>query len=187
LTVFDNGNGLYKAHKQSRALWVRLSFGKQMSATELGELDHSPSLSSTFGGSVQELPGGDAFVGWGSSRYVSEYNSRRQMIFDARFKDTNVSYRAYRFPFNGYPQTVPRVAASSSGRSTTIWVSWNGDTRAHKWRVLAGSSSSSLRTARTVERSGFETHIVISRNSYVQIQALSSSGKVLSTSAVTKA
>src|SRR5581483_5453677 len=185
--VFDNGNGIYKAHRQSRALYMRLSFGKRNSASEIGELDHAPSLSSSFGGSVQELQGGDSFVGWGSSRYLSEYNSRRQMIFDARFKDINVSYRAYRFPFNGYPPTQPRVATSSGGRSTTIWVSWNGDTRTHKWRVLAGSSSSSLRAARTVDKSGFETNIVISRTSYVQIQALSSSGKVLSTSAVTKA
>jgi hypothetical protein len=53
--------------------------------------------------------------------------------------------------------------------------------------VLAGSSSSSLRAVKTVERSGFETNISIGRTSYVQIQALSSSGKVLSTSAVTKA
>jgi hypothetical protein len=186
LTVFDNGAGLYNAHKQSRALYLGINYSKK-TVTELGELDHSPSLLSTFAGSVQELPGGDSFVGWGSSRYFSEYNTRRQMIFDARFKDTNVSYRAYRFPFNGYPPTVPRVATSSGGRTTTIWVSWNGDTVAHQWRVLAGSSSSSLRAVKTVERSGFETNISIGRTSYVQIQALSSSGKVLSTSAVTKA
>jgi Arylsulfotransferase (ASST) len=186
LTVFDNGAGLYNAHKQSRALYLHLDPSKK-SVSELGELDHAPSLLSTFGGSVQELQGGDAFVGWGSSRYFSEYNSRRQMIFDARFKDTNVSYRAYRFPFNGYPQTQPRVAASSGGRSTTIWVSWNGDTRAHKWRVLAGSSPSSLSTVKTVDRSGFETSIGVSRTSYVQVQALSSTGSVLSTSPVTKA
>jgi Arylsulfotransferase (ASST) len=186
ITVFDNGAGIYNAHRQSRALWLQLNFGKKR-ATELGELDHSPSLLSTFAGSVQELRGGDSLVGWGSNRYFSEFNSRRQMIFDARFKDTNVSYRAYRFPFNGYPPTQPRVATSSGGKTTTIWVSWNGDTRAHQWRVLAGSSSNSLRAVSTVDRSGFETRIGISRTSYVQIQALSSKGRVLSTSAVTRA
>ena len=68
-----------------------------------------------------------------------------------------------------------------------MWVSWNGDTRAHKWRVLAGSSSSSLRTVTTVDRSGFETAIGISRTSYVQIQALDGNNHLLSTSAVTRA
>jgi hypothetical protein len=183
MTIFDNGAGLYNVHKQSRALYLRL---RGSSASEIGELDHSPSLLATFGGSVQELPGGDSFVGWGSQRYFSEFNTRRQEIFDASFKDTNTTYRAYRFPFNGYPQTVPRVAASSSGRSTTIWVSWNGDTRTHKWRVLSGSSSSSLKAGRTYDKSGFETHIVVGRTSYVQIQALNGSGKVLSTSGVTR-
>lgn len=186
MTIFDNGAGLFNAHKQSRALYLRLSVGSK-TATEIGELDHSPSLLSQFGGSVQELTGGDSFVGWGAEPYFSEFNSHSQEIFDARFKDTNASYRAYRFRFNGFPKTVPRVATSSGGRRTTVWVSWNGDTRASKWRVLAGSSSSSLRSAATVARSGFETAIGISRTTFVQVQALDSKGHVLSTSAVTHA
>jgi hypothetical protein len=184
MTIFDNGAGLFNVHHQSRALYLRLN-GR--TATEIGELDHSPSLLSQFGGSVQELQGGDSFVGWGAERYFSEFNTHGQEIFDARFKDTNASYRAYRFRFNGFPPTLPRVAASSGGNRTTIWVSWNGDTRTHKWRVLAGSSSSSLRTVTTVNRSGFETAIGISRTSDVQIQALDGNGHVLSTSAVTRA
>ena len=184
MTIFDNGAGLFNVHRQSRALYLRLNGN---TATEIGELDHSPSLLSQFGGSVQELPGGDSFVGWGAEPYFSEFNSHGQEIFDARFKDTNASYRAYRFRFNGFPPTQPRVVASSGGNRTTIWVSWNGDTRTHKWRVLAGSSSSSLRTVSTVDRSGFETAIGISRTSFVQIQALDGNNHVLSTSGVARA
>ena len=184
MTVFDNGAGLYNVHRQSRALWLGLN-GSRNSVGNIGELDHSPSLLSQFGGSVQELSNGDAFVGWGQQPYFSEYNSHHQQIFDARFKDVNASYRAYRFRFNGYPQTQPRVAAASGGRQTTVWVSWNGDTRTHTWRVLAGSSTSSMGVATQAPRRGFETTIRIRRSAYVEVQALDSAGHVLSTSPVT--
>ena len=139
-SIFDNGAGLYNVHKQSRALWLKLDF-KHMTATRAKEIDHSPSLLSTYGGTVQQLYNGDTFVGWGEKPYFSEYNSKGQVIFDARFVDSNASYRTYRFRWNGYPQTLPAVAASNSGRTTTVYVSWNGATGVKRWRVLAGSSS----------------------------------------------
>jgi hypothetical protein len=186
LTAFDNGAGLTNVHRQSRAVWERVNVGGK-TVSEIGELDHSPSLLSQFGGSVQELAGGNSFVGWGAQPYFSEFTSHSKEIFDARFKDSNVSYRAYRFRFNGYPQTQPRVAASSSGRGTTVWVSWNGATRAAKWHVLAGSSATSLRYVASAAHSTFETTIGISRTTYVQVQAFDSNGHLLATSAVTHA
>ena len=92
-------------------------------------------------GSVQQLYNGDTFVGWGEQPYFSEYNSKGQLLFDARFADSNMSYRTYRFDWNGYPKTRPAVAASNSGKTTTVYVSWNGATGVKRWRVLAGASS----------------------------------------------
>ncbi len=183
-SVFDNGAGLSNVHKQSRALWLKLDF-KHMTATRVKEIDHSPSLLSTYGGTVQPLYNGDTFVGWGEKPYFSEYNSRGQVIFDARFVGDNASYRTFRFRWNGYPQTLPAVAASNSGRTTTVYASWNGATGVKKWRVLAGSSSTALKTATTARWSGFQTAIKISRQSDVRVQALDGSGHVLGTSAVT--
>ena len=185
LSAFDNGAGLTNAHRQSRALWLRLDT-THMSATWIGELEHSPSLLAQYAGSVQELPNGDSFIGWGEQNYISEYNSRSQLVFDARFVDVNASYRAYRFSWTGTPQTLPAVAASNSGRRTTVYASWNGATGVASWRVLSGSSATSLRSVATARRSGFETSITISSASYVQVQALDSSGHVLGTSAAVR-
>jgi Arylsulfotransferase (ASST) len=186
-STFDNGAGLYNVvvvHKRSRALWLNLNF-KTMTATHSKEIDHSPPLLATYGGSVQQLYNGDTFVGWGQQPYFSEYNSKGQLLFDAHFADSNVSYRTYRFRWNGYPTTLPAVAASNSGKTTTLYVSWNGATGVKRWRVLAGASSSSLKAATTARRTAFETAIKISRQSYVRVQALDGSGHVLGTSAVT--
>jgi hypothetical protein len=183
-SIFDNGAGLYNVHKQSRALWLNLNF-KTMTATHAREIDHSPSLLAEYAGSVQQLYNGDTFVGWGQRPYFSEYNSKGQLLFDAHFVGRNESYRTYRFRWNGYPTTRPAVAAFSSGRTTTVYVSWNGATGVRRWRILAGTSSSSLKTATTARRTTFETAIKISRQSHVEVQALDGSGRVLGTSAVT--
>ena len=113
-SIFDNGAGLYHVHKQSRALWLNLNF-KTMTATRAKEIDHSPPLLARWAGNVQQLDNGDTFVGWGEQPYFSEYNSKGKLLFDARFADRNISYRTYRFDWNGYPKTRPAVAASNSG------------------------------------------------------------------------
>jgi Arylsulfotransferase (ASST) len=188
-STFDNGTGdkiagLYNVHRQSRALWLNLNF-KTMTATHAREIDHSPSLRAVYAGSVQQLYNGDTFVGWGQQPYFSEYNSKGRLLFEARFADSNVSYRTYRFDWNGYPKTRPAVAASDSGKTTTVYVSWNGATGVKRWRVLAGASARSLTAATTAPRAGFETAIKIYRQSHVRVQALDGSGHVLGTSAVT--
>jgi hypothetical protein len=185
-SIFDNGAGLHNVHKQSRALWLNLNF-KTMTATHAREIDHSPSLLAIYAGSLQQLYNGDAFVGWGQKPYFSEYNSKGQVLFDAHFADSNVSYRAFRFHWNGYPKTRPAVAAFSSGKRTTVYVSWNGATGVKRWRVLAGANSSSLKAAATARRAAFETAIKISRQHYVQVEALDGSGRVLGSSAVAAA
>jgi hypothetical protein len=192
ISIFDNGAGLLNihggrllvVHNQSRVLWLKLNF-KTMTATHAKEVDHSPPLLATYGGSVQQLYNGNAFVGWGQEPYFSEYNSEGRLLFEAHFADANVSYRTYRFRWNGQPTTLPAVAASNRGKTTTVYVSWNGATDVKGWRVLAGASSSSLRTVITARRTGFETAITISRQSHVRVQALGGSGHVLGTSAVT--
>jgi hypothetical protein len=184
VSIFDNGAGLYHVRRQSRALWLNLNF-KTMTATHAKEIDHSPPLLAKWAGDVQQLGNGDTFVGWGQQPYFSEYNSKGKLLFDARFADRNISYRTYRFDWNGFPRTRPAVAASNSGKTTTVYVSWNGATGVRRWRVLAGASSSSLKAATTAPRTGFETAIKISRQSNVRAEALDATGHVLGSSAVT--
>jgi hypothetical protein len=183
VTMFDDGAGPPKVHQQSRGITVRLDSGTK-TATLVSQDVHSPALAASFEGNVQELPGGDDFVGWGQQPYFTEFDSRGQIDFDGRFVGDNSSYRAYRFPWIGTPATLPSVSASSTGTSTNVYVSWNGATQVSSWRVLAGASASSLSAVTTAAKQGFESQVTIPATPYVAVQALDSAGRALATSSV---
>jgi hypothetical protein len=186
VTLFDDGGGPPRAHSQSRGITVHLD-SKNKTATLVSEDLHEPALAAAFEGNVQELPGGDDFVGWGQQPYFTEYNSKGEVVFDGRFVDSNSSYRAYRFPWIGTPTTVPAVAASSSGGNTSVYVSWNGATQVSSWRVLAGATADALQAVETAAKQGFESQLTIPAQPYVQVQALDSAGRTLATSGIVDA
>jgi Arylsulfotransferase (ASST) len=183
LTLFDDGAGPPTVHPYSRGIREALDTSN-MAATLLREYDHTPRISADFEGSVQELPGGDVFVGWGQQPYFSEYTNAGQQIFDAHFTAPTSSYRAYRFPWTGKPLTPPALAVSPNpDGSTSLYASWNGATNASAWRVLAGSSPSQLSPIGGAAKNGFESQIgVHSAAPYFAVQALDPSGSVLGTS-----
>jgi hypothetical protein len=183
VTLFDDGAGPPKEHDESRGITVRLN-DKADTAQLVGQDVHSPPLLAAFEGSVQVLGNGDDFLGWGQQPYFTEFSSRGQIVFDGRFVDDNSSYRAYRFPWTGTPDSLPSVAASTSGSTTNVYVSWNGDTRTVSWRVLAGATSNALSAVTTASKQGFESQIQISAAAYVEVQALDSAGRTLATSKV---
>jgi Arylsulfotransferase (ASST) len=181
VTLFDDGGGPPRVHTESRAITVRLA-GK--TATLVSEHQHSPALAAAFEGNVEALPNGDQFVGWGQQPYFSEYNVKGDMLFDARFVDSNSSYRAYRFPWVGKPTGAPSVATSSQGTTTQVYVSWNGATQVASWRVLSGPAANALRAVVTSTKQGFENQIAIATQPYVAVQALDAAGRTLATSSV---
>jgi len=183
LTMFDDGAGPPRVHTQSRAIEESLNESNN-TVTLVRQFEHSPGLSANFEGGAQVLPGGDLFVGWGQQPYFSEFNPSGQLIFDARFTSNTSSYRAYKFAWSGQPTTPPAVAAAPNNDGTTqVWPSWNGATAVSSWRVLAGSSSSSLAPLLTASKGGFETAISAPTGMGVfEVQALDSKGNVLSTS-----
>jgi hypothetical protein len=68
-----------------------------------------------------------------------------------------------------------------------VSTSWNGATEVASWRVLAGSSPSTLAAAGAGQRTGFQTTIAVpGAGPYVAVQALNSSGAVIGTSATVK-
>jgi hypothetical protein len=182
LSVFDNGGGPPRVQANSKALLIRLDMVRHM-ARLVREFDHSPELSSDREGGTELLPGGDVFTGWGQLPYFTEFNSRGQTVFDARFVDDTTTYRAYRYQWSGTPNTQPAVAARRRGKTTIVWASWNGATGVHAWRVLAGRSTTRLVPARTFAKHSFETATSLSgRPAYVEIEALDRAGHVYRTS-----
>ncbi len=184
LTMFDDGAGPPREHAQSRAIRIALNF-KKMTVSLVAQDNHSPSLSSNYEGNAQTLQGGELFVGWGQQPYLSEFNSSGRLDFDARFIAPTNSYRAYRFPWQGEPVTPPAIAVSRGTNGvSTVYASWNGATNVSSWRVFAGPSASGpFGAVAGAHAHGFETGISVhSEAQFFAVQAVSSSGKVLSNS-----
>ncbi len=186
-TMFDDGGGPPTVH-QARALELSVNESTK-TVTLVKQFEHSPGLDTNFEGNAQVLPGGDLFVGWGQQPYFTEFNSAGQEVFDARFTSNTSSYRAYKFPWTGQPATAPAIAIAPNNDGTTeVWGSWNGATAVSSWRVLAGTSSSSLTTLQTATKGGFETAISAPTGvGDFELQALGSNGNVLATSPMSTA
>ena len=184
VALFNNGGTLPAGHAESRAVTLALD-RSTMSARLVHAYAHTPPLFSPVEGSMQVLPGGDAFVGWGLSSYLTEFDPGGAVDFDARFVTPTGTYRAYRSVWRGEPLTRPRLATvpSRSG-STTAYISWNGATNVKGWRVLAGRERTHLAIVATAPATGFETAIHLDRRpTCIEAQALSRSGSVLAVAA----
>jgi hypothetical protein len=93
-------------------------------------------------------------------------------------------FRSYLSPWQGQPTTPPAVAVQSDGAGLlSVAASWNGATQVASWRVIAGSSPTTLVPVLTAPRAGFETAMRVSTTAaYVAVQALDGSGAVLGAS-----
>lgn len=181
VTIFDDDAGPPTIHSQSRAVKLLLNF-QHMTARQYAEHDHSPPLSANYEGNLQALPNHDDFVGWGAQPYFTEYSSRGRVVFDARLAGNNATYRAFRFPWSAVPWNLPAVAASSSGRTTTVYVSWNGATGVAGWRVYGGASPTALHYLASASKRSFETTIQVRRSAYVEVQAMTAAKQVIKSS-----
>jgi Arylsulfotransferase (ASST) len=192
ITFFDNGATPIK-HPQSRAIQLRLNM-QQMTATLVRSEQHSPPLVAGSQGNVQALAGGDWMVGWGEEPYLSEYGPSGQLLFDAHLPAAYESYRSFRQAWSGRPSTPPAlvvVKGTGAHGAPVLYASWNGATGVASWRVLAGSSPTSLAPlGASTPKNGFETAISLSGGfsaSYVAVQALDASGAVMGASAAASA
>ncbi len=186
LTVFDNGSGLGPQHQsQSRALRIRLNF-RTMRATLVRAYVNQPSVLSPNEGSVQVLPDGDTFVGWGGAPYFSEFGARGRQRFSLSFPAPMQSYRAYRFAWYGQPLVPPYIAVNATSGGDVVYASWDGATDVAAWRVLAGPTADALQPVAQVPKTQFETAIPVSgAGPYFAVQALDQNGNALSTSSAT--
>jgi Arylsulfotransferase (ASST) len=182
VTMFDDGAGPPYVHSQSRALKLELNL-KHMTADVADQDEHSPPLLASFEGNDQQLADQDDFVGWGQEPYFSEYNSQGKLVFDGRFVDDNLTYRAYRLQWNGTPATPPAIATSHGGKKMTVYASWNGATNVTGWRVFAGDTTTKMPAVAQAPKRGFETVIAAPAHKFVYVQALDAKGHPLSQSA----
>jgi hypothetical protein len=186
ITIFDNA-ATPQEEPQSRGLVVKLDL-TNMTAT-LRQAFTSPSkLLADNQGSMQLLPGGGAFVGWGAEPYYTEFDADGSVTMNGQLPNRDQSYRTFAGDWAGHPTDKPAVALRANpSRGTAVYVTWNGATEVATWRVLAGKHRSSLAEVAAQPRNGFETMIVAnSAGPYFAVAAHDASGKILGESAVTK-
>ena len=186
ITIFDNGASP-QVHDHSRGIVVDLD-EQAMKATLVREYTHPEKPLATSQGNMQVLPGGNAFIGWGTEPYSSEYSKEGKLLFDLQFAGETQSYRAFRQVWRGRPAEDPAVVAErGKGDKVNIYASWNGSTEATTWRVLAGPGPEELKPVGSVPWAGFETAMAIRTDEpYVAVRAEDDAGRVLRASKAIK-
>lgn len=183
LTVFDNASSPPE-EPQSRALLLNVDT-TAMRVTLQHAYAHPAGLLADNQGSVQLLPDGQVFVGWGAQPYFSQFSSGGELLLDGEMPIDDQSYRAFTSGWTGHPQGRPAVAARANpARGSAVYVSWNGATDVATWTVLAGKNRSALTTVASQPRDGFETVISVnSEGPYFAVTAHDADGNQLSQSA----
>ncbi|HKH58524.1 MAG TPA: arylsulfotransferase family protein [Rubrobacter sp.] len=181
ITIFDNGN--VNKVEQSRGIVVEVD-EDAMSARLAREYTHPEKLLCETQGSVQVLPNGNIFVGWGSEPVYSEFDREGRLLFNAAFPAESESYRAFRLPWSGQPADAPAVVAERGAEDRVkIYASWNGATEVATWQVLAGASPEELAPLGSAPQQGFETVITVhTTEPYVGLNAMNGAGTVLGSS-----
>ncbi|HEX3518834.1 MAG TPA: arylsulfotransferase family protein [Solirubrobacteraceae bacterium] len=177
LTVFDNG-ATPAVEKLSRGLVLEVD-EHAMSAALLRQYTH-PKLLAGSQGSMQPLPNGNVFVGWGEVPRVSEFHRSGRLLFDAELGTSYECYRAFRLPWSGAPAEQPAIALAGAGPRRTVYASWNGATDVHAWQLLAGSQPEQLQAIATAPAVGFESSLRLSvATGQIAVRALDRVGATL--------
>lgn len=193
ITVFDDGAGPTNveasapSHHVSRGLKLGVDLDL-MRVRLLREYLPDPQVLASSQGSVQLLPNGNAFVGWGSQPYFAEYGPGGDIRFDARIAGGSNSYRAFRSRWVGTPAERPAIAVERvASNKITVFASWNGATEVVGWDVMGRRSAQPATTLGTYARDGFETAMSASTDyPYFEVQARDRYGRVIGQSAAVR-
>jgi hypothetical protein len=189
ITIFDNGTTIFK-HGDGRPQTIEESRGivleldeEEMTASLVREYTHPDKQFAHASGNMQVLPNDNVFIGWGRAQAISEFGEDGELLFSASLPSKNGTYRAFRFPWSGYPGDRPAaVAERTSEQKVRVYASWNGATEVATWQVLAGPSRDRLRTIGSALRDGFETAIEVhTAEPLIEVRAKDHAGSVLGT------
>lgn len=192
ISLYDNSAHGTENGKGKEVHFYKYSRGKIIEvdtvtweATLVQAFNPPDNLLSKSQGSTQLLPNGNAIVNWGSEGAITEFKSDGTPIFHAYLDSGALSlgvenYRGYRYNWTGIPNEAPAIVALKSENKTSIYVSWNGDTRTKVWRFYEVSGNGRKSYLGESKRKSFETELVIDGEvKIVQAEALDAEGTVL--------
>jgi hypothetical protein len=181
ISLFDD-EGAPPVKPPSRGELIKLDLTTKTATLDGQLVRTSGPLITGSQGNLQSLPRGGWMVGWGGLPNLTEFNAQGQIVFDAQLPTGENSYRVYREPWSGQPTESPALAAKTTGATTTVYASWNGATSVASWQLLTGTNAAHMSAVSSTPRTGFETSIATVATPFVQVRALSASGKTLGTS-----
>ncbi|KAM3557736.1 hypothetical protein MY1884_004355 [Beauveria asiatica] len=156
-------------------------------------------------GTVQRLPKGNVFVGWGDDNPLAaaytEYAEDVRVLCAARFRKASVASAKFwkttsgggggggdsgrvvsKYPWTGTPAAQPVIVVRP--QEGALYVSWNGDTQTTAWLLRSNNTErgdGSLGARCVVDRAGFETRIPIPRDvgEVIEIMGVDDRGRTL--------
>lgn len=181
IRIFDNESNGASVQPQSRVIDVHVD-PQAKTATLVDQVVHpNGGISAASQGNAQRLPDGHLFVGWGATGRFSEFDSGGNLLLDGSVPSGYDTYRAYRSPWVGTPDTAPTAVASRvDADNVDVEAIWNGATQVDRWVVLAGKNPHGLKQVGSAGWNGLDTTIdAHTGQPYVQVVALNDSGRVI--------
>lgn len=191
----ENGHG-HEVHLYEYSRGKIIQVDTENWTSSIVQAFHPPdNLLSKSQGSTQILPNGNALVNWGSEGAITEFKSDGTPIFHF-YMDSGLlgeaveNYRGFRYNWTGIPNEAPAIVALKDEKkeSTSIYVSWNGDTRTKSWRFYEVEDSGRRSYLGESKRKSFETVLELPHAGVktVQAEALDAEGEVLVDTSVVK-
>lgn len=181
VSIFDDEAAPAEA-TQSRGLVLALDFAHHTASVVHEYLLPAPKLAGSQG-NVEFEGNGNVFVGWGQLPYFSEYSASGQLLYEGNLPASDESYRTFRSSWIGLPLGRPSAVVQSATGGVQVLASWNGATQIVSWKLLAGSSPTTLSVVADVRREGFETSITTTNaGPYYAVQAVDRAGRALGSS-----
>ncbi len=194
ITVFDN-HATTQDPAPSRGVEYKIDEANR-TVTQVWEFTHVPPVFGTYMGNVERMADGNTFLSWGAPwtgagyAYVSmtEVAPDNRTLFELAFDEPYVSYRAFRFPWHGFPDTQPALAFRAVGGAIVLGYSWNGATEVATYRVFGGNSRQALALIEEKAQADFETQSYLANlpkgECYFQVAAVDAGGNEMARSKI---
>ncbi|MCL5997223.1 MAG: aryl-sulfate sulfotransferase [Chloroflexi bacterium] len=158
ITLFNNRANLQPAYSSGEE--YRLD-EEAKTATLVWDYRNTPDIYAAAMGNVQRLPGGNTVIGWGTGRMATEMMADGSKAFEVKLPVPYWTYRAFRFPWHGYPSTPPTLITQTTVLTTELFYSWNGATDISSYRIYAGNDPHPTTLIATAPKTGFEEQTVL--------------------------
>jgi hypothetical protein len=181
ITLYDNADP--DIGKNSRGVEYQVDEANKTVAL-VAEYRNTPDIYAQFMGNMQRLPNGNTLIGWGTSPapVFTEFDQSGEKVLEFTSTEGMLTYRAFRFPWQGFPTWPPDLTAVVEDNLAHLYFSWNGSTETAAFLVEGGQDTNDLETLAQVTKAGFESRYTFQMPGngfwYFRVRPVSSEGEI---------